>query len=355
MILSSKLNYSYATILLFALISISYGFPVDKQLNINWEAYKKEYGKSYENSLEESMRMQVFALNMERIDKFNLNQSKLTSFKQGLNHFSDRTDDEYKQLSNLRIPEFSNDRLNDIKVEKFFSKLSTINNNNDDDLPKTVDWRKVPGRVSRVKSQGDCASSWAFAATGALEGQMIRRGLKNLTALSEQDLIDCSEQNGKCSGGFYGYAFDDIKQLGGIQDEQSYPYTGSDKSACLFQTNKAVFNDDGYIMLPKKDEAKLKLVVAKYGPVAAAVNPSLDSFRNYKSGVYKDDDCSDNNQDITLAVLIVGYGTDEKDGDYWLIKNAWSENWGEKGYMRIARNSDDMCGIALIPAVPDFL
>ena len=44
------------------------------------------------------------------------------------------------------------------------------------------------------------------------------------------------------------------------------------------------------------------------------------------------------------AVQLVGYGTDTKDGDYWIVRNSWGKYWGEDGFIRLRRESETQCG-----------
>lgn len=62
---------------------------------------------------------------------------------------------------------------------------------------------------------------------------------------------------------------------------------------------------------------------------------SADSevLKHYKSGIIQPKDCDTYN---THCVLLVGYGS-ENGQDYWIVKNSWGPEWGEEGYMRLAR------------------
>lgn len=68
-----------------------------------------------------------------------------------------------------------------------------------------------------------------------------------------------------------------------------------------------------------------------------------------RSGIFSDDSCRPDS--LNHGVTLVGYGT-ESGQDYWLIKNSWGSDWGDHGYFKLARNQDNMCGIATLATYP---
>lgn len=99
-----------------------------------------------------------------------------------------------------------------------------------------------------------------------------------------------------------------------------------------------------YICYFTGSESDLKAAVGTIGPISIAIDASHHTFDYYGGGIYYQSDCSATNLDH--AVLAVGYGTDSA-GEYWLVKNSWgSTDWGEEGYIKMARNKDNNCGVA---------
>ncbi|CAN7977042.1 unnamed protein product [Ixodes persulcatus] len=216
--------------------------------------------------------------------------------------------------------------------------------------PKEVDWRAT--LVTEVKDQGMCGACWAFSTTGSLEGQYARK-TGRLVSLSEQNLVDCSDEaynNHGCAGGLMDRAYVYIFVNGGIDTEESYPYEMK-QGKCRFQRKDVGASLTGYVrIVPRNDEKLLEKAVAFLGPVSAAVFAKLPNFRFYAEGVYDDQGCSE--FDVDHGVLIVGYGTTEKGQNYWLIKNSWGTKWGDHGYMKLAKDANNVCGISSLASVP---
>lgn len=137
-------------------------------------------------------------------------------------------------------------------------------------------------------------------------------------------------------------AFQYIKDNNGVDTESSYPYEAT-KGTCRYNATNRGATVSGYVNLPRYDEAKLQDAVANIGPISVAIDASLDTFQFYKSGVYYDSRCSATN--LNHGVLVVGYGTDNGT-DYWWVKNSWGTGWGISGYVKMARNKNNTCGIA---------
>ncbi len=83
--------------------------------------------------------------------------------------------------------------------------------------------------------------------------------------------------------------------------------------------------------------------------MAVAIH-TTNNFNSYKSGVFHDTNCNRNK--IDHAVNVVGYGRDARFGDFWLVRNSWGTGWGEQGYIRMARNKGDLCGLGSFAMYP---
>jgi len=312
-----------------------------------WEEFKGKYGKDYADANEEDYRQNVWSSNVGFISSHNTEHDNgLHDFSVGENEFADMTPDEITSYFNGLTMEDSSP-----SSEIFYSDVTV------ESLPTDVDWRKN-GSVTPVKNQAQCGSCWAFSATGSLEGAHYAKTGK-LVSLSEQNLVDCSAKEGNhgCMGGLMDSAFKYVKDNGGIDTEASYNYTAKTGKTCLYNATNSGANLTSWVDIPHMSEADLQKAVATVGPISVAIDASRPTFHFYKKGVYHDRKCS--SERLDHGVLAVGYGTaappagsDKKPKDFWLVKNSWGATWGMAGYINMARNKHNACGIATQASYP---
>ncbi|CAN6804760.1 unnamed protein product [Brassica oleracea] len=138
---------------------------------------------------------------------------------------------------------------------------------------------------SSVIDQGHCGSCWAFGAVESLSDRFCIKYNMNIS-LSVNDLLACCGFlcGQGCNGGYPISAWRYFKHHGVVTEED---------------------------------------------------------FAHYKSGVYKH---------ITganiggHAVKLIGWGTSDDGEDYWLLANQWNRSWGDDGYFKIKRGTNE-CGI----------
>jgi C1A family cysteine protease len=316
---------------LAALASASAYTVSDTTMERHYLNYMAEHGKSYATKEEYLFRLAEFTKKMVLIEEHN---SKNTDDAEvALNHMSDWTDDEYKQILGYKGTKARN---------------GTVFTGEGKAIPDSVNW-VTAGAVTPVKNQGSCGSCWSFSATGSMEGRyQISTG--DLVSFSEQQLMDCSKSQGNnsCEGGLMDFAFT-YAETSKMETEAQYPYTAKDAKTCKDGSGNVEIKD--FTDVKPKSPSALAAAVAE-GPVSIAIDAGSPLFQLYHGGIMKHF-CG---QSLDHGVLLVGYGTD-KGTDYWLVKNSWGPTWGEKGYFRILRSMDGegkggVCGLQQDPSFP---
>jgi C1A family cysteine protease len=302
------------------------GEEVGESQSNDFDAWVFRHGKAYASWNEYEKRKSVFKANMLKAQLGNIESVQNGGDAVfGVTQFSDLTEEEFRNT--YLMPNFEpveEDRF----VETSFNAAADI------------DWR-TRGVLTPVKDQGQCGSCWAFSATEAIESYAVVSGKYRLQALSPQQINSCDRSDGGCNGGNTETAYRYVVSAGGIETEQSYPYTSGRGTTgpCLADASKFVVKITGYKAVAQ-GESNLEAALNN-GPVSVCL--AADAFQTYKGGILAT--CPGR---IDHCVQAVGYTA-----DYWIVRNSWGTGWGEAGFIRIKRGSN-LCLISNDVTYPTF-
>ena len=302
-----------------------------------------QYGKEYTPE-EYDMRKEIFEENVRKVNEINAQGNTYTL---EINEFADLSRDEFRSshfgMKHAVVRDF-------LGAEQKPASYLGRHVYSGAPVPESVDWDHL-GAVTKVKDQGQCGSCYAFSATGALEGR-IEIVTGKLLSLSEQQIVDCSAENGNqgCEGGLMDFVFQYVSD-NGICSEEDYGYLAEKHDACSACNSPIVPAHEvtGYMDVHPKDVMALMEALAE-GPVSVAIEADETIFQFYKGGVLTGK-CGSN---LDHGVLAVGYGKDASGQEFWKVKNSWGEKWGDHGYIYLSKSEKGPgeCGILLQASYP---
>nr|ABF47216.1 cathepsin B [Nicotiana benthamiana] len=277
-----------------------------------------------------------------------VNENEKAGWKAALNpRFSNFTVSQFKRLLGVKPT-----RKGDLKGIPILTHPKLL------ELPQEFDARVAwpnCSTIGRILDQGHCGSCWAFGAVESLSDRFcIHYGLN--ISLSANDLLACCGFlcGDGCDGGYPLQAWKYFVRKGVVTDECD-PYfdnEGCSHPGCepayptpkchrkcvkqnLLWSKSKHFGVNAYMI--SSDPHSIMTELYKNGPVEVSFTVYED-FAHYKSGVYKHV-----TGDVMggHAVKLIGWGTSEDGEDYWLLANQWNRGWGDDGYFKIRRGTDE--------------
>jgi len=243
-----------------------------------------------------------------------------------------------------------------------------------DDVPASFNsidqWPQCKDIIGLIQDQSACGSCWAVSTTSAMSDRLcIASNAQIQKSISALDLMACCSQCGyQCQGGWPDEAWSYFTDSG-IVTGQNYTVDGgckpypiapchldpkTQKNVCPPEPTsdyrcekkcQTTYKDEAYkndhyygknVLYFSNDNDGAIQELLKNGPIVAAFEVYED-FYKYKSGIYY---YTGGAFVGGHAVRIVGYGT-ENGVDYWTVANSWDYYWGEAGYFRIRRGTDE--------------
>ena len=241
-------------------------------------------------------------------------------------------------------------------------------------IPSSYDAR-TKGHVTAVKNQGGYGTCWAFAAVAAMESYAVSHGLVSdateidlseyalaymtfddtsfvdLTGTTAGDVSTTTSMYSSLkNGGNDNYVFKTLSKWAGLVNEADAPYTDAGTPVYEYDQTEISYILTGQYYINMANVEHVKKAIMENGAVSAYYNAD-DEYGHYTSGEFYHYTYVDTHSNHAIA--LVGWDDSiskemfttfdsngnpqvpSKDGA-WLVKNSWSEYWGNEGYLWIS-------------------
>jgi hypothetical protein len=239
-------------------------------------------------------------------------------------------------------------------------------------LPANFNWGDKPN-INSPQDQGSCGSCWAVSSASAIGDQWsIAVKAKKPIMLAALAFGNCIPGNDCDVGGWPSNA-GEYASKSGIVADADWPYSCDDcemaekgklPQKCISGQGRRFFTKAGSVAsavvlqpnvqgnatkiedvnIPATLEL-IKTTIMNYGPMVTgfAVPSGFMDIPADSNYIFKSDPL--NNFDSGgHAVVITGWGTTSDNKLYWIIRNSWTANWGDKGYCRVYAYPLNDCG-----------
>lgn len=282
--------------------------------------FRTDNHREYSSPEEARLRLSTFRKFVKNAAKLNKEQDDI---KVGVTFFADLTEEEKKMYYGV-----NSTNVDEEGFEHYTPDLSQ-------GLQSTVSYKS---RYGAIKNQGNCGSCWAFGAVGVTEGfNSMRTG--RYTALSEQQVLDCSNAGNCEQGGYHSRALNYIRNVNSLAAGSRYRY----------RTAKGRCYASNYSNAMGIRVSSIKRIYGGDRGLASSLNSGpaavlLYNFHGLSVEAYKDGILTPANMKpgaMNHIVTAVGYTSRA-----WELRNSWGSWWGNSGYFWHSRATNNNIGVS---------
>jgi len=207
------------------------------------------------------------------------------------------------------------------------------------DPPESWNW-VTKNIVGPVQNQGNCGDVWVLVPVDQVSSVCAKQMQKPVYVQGDKNIVESCVTQGlcACTGGLIQDVYTYMEKAGIVAGNTPCRSCPNNTNPFCMVTKTTI--------LPFGDEDALKAALYNEGPITVAIDASHTSFQLYSSGIYYEPNCQSRQPDHLL--MLVGYGV-SGNTPYWIAQNSWGTDWGQEGYIWLARNRRNNCGVASFP------